>query len=690
MIIAILAATLAAQASKPISDLKSQISESQVVRAKSKIQNPPFGVDAFTRVDLLPYLQPNVQTHEFTSYDRAGDNYDADYFPIYRDPNGEQVIFDSYGPGCLYRLHMNIWNGDVSNTNIRFYFDDEAKPRIDMDVTKFFSPDNPLGIFKEPMAHIGGGYRVLYHPFFYKKRLKIALSREPLGHEPGWDKLPWLGRYDKHPYRRNHWYEFTYHTYTEDPGIQSWTKPADMSSVAAFWDPARIGEVPLNPRPEVVRDRGEFAFKPGQAVKELVNLKGSGAITAIRLSLHPADPEALFNYWLTITFGDGNGPVQVDAPLGAFFGVYRHAPDKRVASGLIGCKGDDMYCYFPMPYWGSADVTISWFKPGPPLGDVHFEVEHTNRAYPRQTCGTFYAIYNSEKPRVEGHDYRYIDVHGQGVYVGHMAYRYNTSMEEDERTYFDGSRTPWIIGEGYEDDHNQGWGLKDLQRAMWGSTASDGGAGAPWRFYIPELYVFQSAVRSGHQVYGPHSPLGHEGMYEVGEEESVAFAYMKDQPGLIQTDEIDVGNPRSEQAHHYRALGHRQNVKGAWWYDGEENNVLYKLPPIVDDGVSTDKGSEFTVRLDPSNHGVRLTRRTDKENNQQLARVYVDGRLVTERPWYSVDFERTFRNIRWFDSDFEIPARYTLGKRQIKVRIELISSKTGRWDEFRYWALSYR
>src|ERR1022692_2287039 len=120
------------------------------------------GVPAFTSVQDLPYLRTGVQTHQFTSYDRAGDNYDADYFPLYTESDGACVLFDVYGPGCLYRLHANLWNGDLGGVNIRFYFDDEVKPRIDMDVTKFFSPQNPLGIFYEPYAHIGGGYRFVY------------------------------------------------------------------------------------------------------------------------------------------------------------------------------------------------------------------------------------------------------------------------------------------------------------------------------------------------------------------------------------------------------------------------------------------------------------------------------------------------------------------------------------------------
>ncbi|MGV3615585.1 MAG: hypothetical protein ACO1SV_09650 [Fimbriimonas sp.] len=81
--------------------------------------------------------------------------------------------------------------------------------------------------------------------------------------------------------------------------------------------------------------------------------------------------------------------------------------------------------------------------------------------------------------------------------------------------------------------------------------------------------------------------------------------------------------------------------------------------------------------------------RTDKENNRQRARVYNDARLIAERPWYSVDYERTYRNIRWLDADFDVPAKYTQGKSSVRVRIEFESSETGVWDEYRNGVLSY-
>ena len=647
------------------------------------------GVPAFTSVLDLPYLRKGVQTHQFTSYDRAGDNYDADYFPLYTEPDGACVLFDVYGPGCLYRLHANLWNGDLTGVNIRFQFDGEAKPRIDMDVTKFFSSENPLGIFKEPYAHIGDGYRFVYHPFFFKRHLKISLSKEPFGGASVWDKLPWLGRYDKHPYRRNHWYNFTYHTYTDDPGLQSWTAPADMSTVARAWDPSQIGKPPVAVSGAV--QRSVNLAVDAHAVRQVFVLDRPGTITALRFRIDPADEPALFDTWLKIRF-DGSTEPQVDVPLGCFFGMYRTHPDKRIASRFVGTIGSDMYCYLPMPFWRTATVELT-NTGGVRIGHLQANLEvvpGSSLTYARQECGTFQAIYHREEPRTEGHDYRYADITGAGHIVGHFTFRTNTSMEEDERTYFDQSQTPSIYGEGFEDDHNQGWGLHDLRQAIYGSVGSDGGSGAPWRFFIPDLYVFHSGVQHGHQVYGPHSPLGHEGMYQVGAEESVTFLYALPGPDLTASDTLQIGSPASERAHGYHPLGTRKNRVGSWWYDGEENNVLFKLPAITANGVSSSRGSEFRVRINPSNAGVRLVRRTDKENNRQLANVYVDGHLVRERKWFSVDFERTFRDIRWFDSAFEIPAKYTKGKSAITVRIELISSKTGWWDEFGYTAYSYR
>ncbi|HTB82630.1 MAG TPA: DUF2961 domain-containing protein [Candidatus Sulfotelmatobacter sp.] len=636
-----------------------------------------------------------METHQFSSYDRAGDNYDWEYFPLYMETNGECVIFDAMGPGCLYRQHMNIWYGRpiYKGINIRYYFDDETTPRIDMDVSTFFSTNNPLGIFQPPLAYNGAKrFRMFYHPMFFKKRLKVCLSAEPGG--SGLVSEPWTGSYTNKPNGNGghwHWYEYTYQSFAEDPGLESWTPDAGRNMMPALikaWGDSRsTGDA--QPVPDSQESTNACTVKPGHTAT-LWKLNQAGSIAALHINIDPTnDASALFDTWLKITF-DGASSPQIEAPLGCFFGAYRTSLRSSYASLLLGYSNNQAYCYFPMPFWKSAVVQLENHGKGKVTAAATVDcLSGSVMPYSQLRCGYLFAHYHREDPRIEGKDYTYLETTGSGQVVGHVVSRWNTSMEEDERTYFDGSRTPWIIGEGFEDDHDMGWGLQNLTQPIFGAISAKGGAGGIYRFLLPDMYCFSSGIKYGHQTYGPHTPMGHEGKYQVGTEESVAFWYGSAHPQLVQTDEVDAGNLRSERKHAYAAEGDVQPVKGKWWYDGEFNNILRKTAAIKDDGVSFTGSSTFTVAISPKNEGVRLRRRCDKANNRQEARVYIDGQLVTERPWYSVDFEKTYRDIRWFDSDFEVPKSYTRGKNKITVRIEFVSSQTGRWDDYHDWVYSY-
>ena len=662
-------------------------------RANGRCVEPrPLTADSFFKIEDLPLLRDDVQTHQFCSYDRAGDNYDFEYFPIYTEPDGEVAIFDAMGPGCLYRHHMNIWkswpqyNAAVATrgVKIRYYFDGEQQPRIDMDVSTFFSPKNPLGIFRYPLAVDGGDdFRLMYCPMFFKKRLKVALSRIPGG--PGSNQIPWAGRWNMLPKRRNHWYEYTFHTFREDAGFDSWTPQQDETALFKLWDPKNLGR---DPKPvEGNETESRSGPLPAGSRMSLAQIAGAGSISSLRISIQPVSEETLFETWLKITF-DERSPGQVEAPLGGFFGANRKSLDASFSSLPLGYSPASMYCYFPMPYWKSAKVELE-NRGREDIKIVKANIHHKPyRAYPEKDCGYFFARYHKEFPRKEGIDYTYLDWIGTGHVVGHVTSRFDTSMEEDERTYFDGSQTPQIYGEGFEDDHNMGWGLKNLQHPIFGAMAAHGGAGTAYRFFTPDLYFFRSSVKHGHQVYGPHSPLGHEGLYQVGSEESVAFFYGRESPMLALTDELDVGKRKPESEHVYRATGNRQATTRAFWYEGEFNNVLFKVPPIEDDGVVLSGSSQFTVKIDPANQGVLIRRRTDKADNRQMADVYVDGRQVTERPWYSVDYDKTYRNIRWQDTDFEIPCRYTAGKSSIRLTVQYVRGEKQDWNEYYYWIFS--
>jgi hypothetical protein len=613
---------------------------------------------------------------------------------LYTEPNGEVVIFDATGPGCLYRQQMNIWRSagryqsDAKDVRIRYYFDDEEKPRVDTDISIFFSEKNPLGIFREPLGMNGGDdFRIVYCPMPFKKRLKIALNREPGG--PGSDRMPWTGPADQVPSPRPHWCHFTYHTYSEDPGLSSWSPGQVSRELPSLWDPQKRGQ---DPKPSGGSSEiAKTCSLPAGKTFCLAEVDGPGSIASLKIGVEPLNEETLFNTWIKMTW-DGNQTAQAEAPLGAFFGGHRKVFADSYSALLLGYSSAEMYCYFPMPFWRSAKIEIE-NRGSREIASLRAKIRHKTaaaRAYAQRECGYFYARYHKEFPRTEGHDYTYLDWRGRGHVVGHTTSRYDTSMEEDERTYFDGSLSPQIHGNGFEDDHNMGWGLKNRQHAVFGAIAADGGAGSVYRFFLPDLYYFQSSVKHGHQTYGPRSPVGHENFYKVGNEESVVFFYGRETPGIVLSDELDVGRRDSETAHSYRVAGSRKDLTGKYWYDGEYNNVLFQTPPVEDDGVSLSGSSEFKVKIDPANGGVRLRRRLDKDVNRQRANVYVDGRRVSERPWYTVDHDKTYRDIRWVDSDFEIPAKYTAGKSTIALKIENANGPEKPWNEFRFWVYSYK
>ena len=646
------------------------------------------------KIDTLPFLRTGVQTHQFCSYDRAGDNYDWEYFPLYMDTNGECVIFDAMGPGCLYRHHMNIWHGlpIYKGVHIRYYFDDEPKPRIDMDISTFFSTNNPLGIFQPPLAWDGKDrFRIFYHPMYFKKRLKVALSSEPGG--PGTVLEPWTGDSRKHPDGNRshwHWYQYTYQLFTEDRGLDSWTPEAGRRMMPDLLNACNVSEEHVHATQDCKAKTVSCKIKAGRTAT-LWKTSKAGSISAICMKISPTNStDALFNSWLKITFDRAAHP-QIEAPLGCFFGAYRTSLGSSCVSLLLGYSNNQAYCYFPMPFWKSAVIQIENRNQSNNVtvtAIVDYKTSVTQ--YSQDCCGYLFANYHREDPRVEGIDYTYLDTSNcSGQVVGHVTGRWNTCMEEDERTYFDESQTPWIIGEGFEDDHGMGWGLQNLTLPVFGAISAKGGAGGVYRFLLPDMYCFSDGIKYGHQTYGSHSPSGFQGLYRVGTEESVTFWYGVPKPRLVQTDELDVGNLKSETAHDYHADGDVRHESGNWWYDGEFNNVLFKTPAITDDGVSFANSSTFTVAISPDNQGVRLRRRSDKANNRQEARVFIDGQLVVERPWYSVDYEKAYRGIRWFDSGFDVPAKYTKGKSNINVRIEFVSSEIGRWDEYHYWIYSY-
>lgn len=638
----------------------------------------PVGLGAIEHPEQLPLLHPNgTETRQFASYDPSGANDDGNFksaYTKYIDSNGEFVIFDASGPGCLYRQQYNVWwmgaRISAGQAHIRYYFDNETTPRVDLPVDQLFGGHIPP--FTAPFAFLDPKWRfgILYYPFAFKKRLKITTTVDlsPGGNSDG------------------SWYQYTYLTYPDAAGVTSWTRPQeDSPTVREQW--THLG---ADPKPAA----GNLALHKTVAIPKgtaatLAELNGAGSIASLRIHIEPYSNEAFYHTMLRI-YWDGSETPAVDLPLGYFFGgggeKFKDGPKipgmslKTLFYGFDGAA-HDFYSFWPMPYWRSARIELH-NDTGADLSVVQCDLEYKPAAlypYPQGEAGYFYAKRTVARDPGNAVVAPVFEETGRGHVVGISFYTENFATDGDEFVYIDGSRTPQIHGDGTEDDHDQGYGGDAYQKAVWGGLIN--GFQGAYRIYMNDSYVFNRHIGIGYE----HS---RDGGVASGAETDVTFYYYKASGNLVLTDRLDVGNAESEAAHRYAIEG--QTWAGALraGYDGYERNYEYDL--AGDDGRAFNGHTEFTVAIDPDNHGVKLRRRIYRSGNGvQRATVYVDG-VAVDRPWDIVTLSSAPSYQGWYDADFEIPARYTEHKNSIRVRVQYAEGGTKpEINEFYYWLYCY-
>lgn len=641
-----------------------------------------YGFEALEHLEWLPWFLPNgTQTRQFITYDPSGKNRSG-FFKRYEE-NGEYVFFDEMGPGCLYRQQMNVFSKWTQFPNeearIRYYFDDEPKPRIDLTFAEFFGKGGkyqapftpPLAYFDTQGSQWSGGpgaFAVLYYPFPFQTRLKIAAY---------------------HPAGMKHfeatWFQYTYLKYPPGVNVTSWPgRELDSPATRARWE--HLGDDPkATPAGSLLRTTNAIPAG-GRAV--VLDVAGAGAIGALKIRLDPWTRSTFHQTRLRLTWDNQSTPA-VDMSLGSFFGAGGDTIGAEDVSGhtlknlMFGfdAKAEQFYCYWPMPYWRHARIEILNDSPGD-IARLETEIRPLeNTVYPEGACGYFHAQRTIDLSPDGALYSRAFRERGRGKVVGLSMFSTDYNMDGDEFTFIDGSRTPQIHGDGTEDDHNQGWGGYAIQKPVWGGLVN--GFQGGYRLYLGEPYVFDSSIAINYE----HSQLG----ADYGQKTDFVVWYYRAEPGvgnLKLTDEVDIGNAASEQAH-------RCAVTGLAWagttksaYDRYE--AQDPAPTTEDDGRAFTGASQFVVKLDPANEGVKLRRRVNRAlANVQRANVSVDGARLPGAPWYVCDLPVT-NDVAWRDTDFEIPANYTRGKAEITVKLEHVHGlPNDSGNEFYYWVFCY-
>ena len=632
----------------------------------------PPGWDSLTSIDALPLLREGVRAYQVSSFDRTGGNDDRNTWLGFAE-DGEYIIFDDVGPGCVYRMWFTGSQETFVTNRLRAYFDGETNPRLDMSLEDLFAGTTPP--FSTPFvgnkdASSGGLY--CYVPLPYRERCRITMTGFP----------PESERYQHWPADWGY-YQITYHHLESMQGITSWTGTEDMSEAVRQW--SAVGEDPKSTNDNAVLF-GSISIPPGSS-RILAESPGPGRITSIGIDPEPHDQATLRATRLLATWDHHPAP-DIDCPLGDFFGSG--FGETNVASLMVGMRTNGFYyCYFPMPFWETAHLAVTNGS-GTTTVSLDYRIAYATNAPPRTAVGYFAAAYSEHAMPGDGSDYVMLDETGRGHVVGVNlrmqagdAVVYGSGLaflEVDERIFIDGRGDAVIHGTGTEDYFNCGWYFEGggVNLPIHGVPVWQLPPGQPYnyaqayRLHVGDVLPFYSAIQLGFEVIPQRMPND--------EWAGVVYYYRAPSraPGIQLSTLIDLGNSASESASGYTIEGTPASLTNTWLYAGDDD-----WTPLTDEGYGLTNSASFFAAFPSTNCGILVRRRTALGSVAQCAEVYVDDEHVGT--WRTPDQSFTNSSFCWCDSEFMIPRGFTAGKTGVAVRVEPVAGPSCLWKEFFYW-----
>jgi hypothetical protein len=398
-------------------------------------------IEELYRIDLLPRLQPGETCKMFSSYDRTGGNDDgfSGKYSILRKENGNAVLAEMKGPGCIQRMHFPHSEYGVpgllgrKHEHVRIYLDGEKRPALDVPLEDIFH--GKLEGFPKPLADEALGGHYCYVPIPYKKSCKVVVD--------GTDVK---------------FVQIVYRTFPGDKGIVNFRNPPTDPQRKALATAARVwsscGDLSSLGVDNSNKVEKTFALKAGESL-EMPLPEGPQMIRAIYLKLRPDQSENANATRLQITWDDAKSPA-VDLPLDYFY--CRAKQSIPFCSLLVGTTDRGSYNFMPMPYRRSGVIKLSAAK----LLEGSLTVVATPLLDDSSDVAYLHAVYNESLPTKTGKYHPYLVRQGRGKFIGtYLATdgqnesKLPTWLEGDEQFTCDGELR--IHGTGTEDGFNCGW-----------------------------------------------------------------------------------------------------------------------------------------------------------------------------------------------------------------------------------------
>ena len=617
----------------------------------------------------LPLPKTSCRAHYEGSIDKTGKNADWDWH-LYQDANGEWVLFEHLGPGCLYNFVQHRYP-DCPEPEFRFYFDGEDSPRFTIRHSQFgekYPFIEPLASrYIGPIDHDRGPIRVVrsFVPMPFAVSLKITSTIKL----EGCDRARGEGG----------WGHVICHTFENSENIFTFSPEESpvYQALTALWKNAgtcihRLS-YPCRTQP------GPLTLSPGQKML-LFSLDKSAAIAGLRFLEENFSRDDLSELYLT-AFWDNHAKPDLDVPFGCLFSNELGYHSVRYL--LSGMSTDGyFYNYYPMPFSKSCQLFLE--NRGNrtvhlPFSEVLW-TEEWNEYYLQNGFLYFRNTPYVARKHTKGAD----SIIGHACGFGHIVSSVVTAFGEtpdsradcegDVRIYIDGIRTPQIESDGSESYSCYGWGFETPQEYN-PASGYDGHEHKDWSMHrslmgdwYPFYREFTFGIESGgaNDIYMEHS--------------GTVFYYGQDEMLSQPIGAIDFSQPETLQKFRYFCSGSWVPLTQTFFFEGDDDHVPVSLTGNYGAGERS-----FRITLPDLCRGLIIRRVSDQGKGRQKALVYTDERLVGSGEWYNSDWNPCKR---WLEDEYIIPEAYLEGKKEIHIRIlpQIADSSETEifWNDFGY------
>jgi len=386
--------------------------------------------------------QPWYTCRQASSYDRASTspddaktwfaNGDASQY-LRAENNGPQrewVMMDADGPGAIVR----IWSANPKGT-LRIYLDHESQPALTAPMAELLGSKWSVGgvTVGQPLsAERSRGWN-FYLPIPYASHCKVTCDSDGF------------------------YYQVNYRTYDPNAPVTSFTTD-QLVAASPLLD--RVQQTLADRTSDIGNAKQQAGGELTRGgVMHLTLPPGAAAVTTITCIAstdHYAD--ALRQL---VLFAEFDGESTIWAPVGDFFGSGIGVnPFGDWYRSVSSDGGATLAARWIMPYQKDAALKLTNF------GDEKIKVQLSTTTEPwtwDDRSMHFHARWRQEDPIATRpmHDWNYINIKGQGVYVGDSLAVANPVEawwgEGDEKIYVDGETFPSHFGTGTEDYYGCAW-----------------------------------------------------------------------------------------------------------------------------------------------------------------------------------------------------------------------------------------